>query len=130
MNFEREKNLSNRKRKRMRYARFQMLFKRNRKGPFDSLFNNNSLSDDLRPNEMFDYWSHLMINKPGELEAEMDSDPSILVYPVEVKEVESRTKSAAGPDGLSVYQINKISLRICAKLFPSFFYCHGFLRCC
>lgn len=48
-----QKQVSNRKLKRIRYTKMQRMYKRNRKKSFDTLYNNNSTSDMLTPDIVF-----------------------------------------------------------------------------
>lgn len=65
--------ISNSKLKRQRYARFQQLFKKNRKSAYDSLYNSNSVSDELEPDEVFNFWKHLLTHTSVQHEFSADS---------------------------------------------------------
>lgn len=129
---EAPKNMSNRKRKREDYIKIQRLYRKNRKSAFDSLYNSNSISEELSSDVGFSFWSHLLTktNTRDEQFMNMDNDlveedsPSFdsnrLIYPEEVRDVRTTGKTSAGLDGLSVYQTERISPRIRAKLFSLF----------
>lgn len=120
-------NLSNRKLKKQRYASFQKLYKKNRKAAYDSLQNNNSISDSLKSSTVFSFWQHLLTHKsvvdPHE-EALSSFDggfsPDLLVYPKEVTEVRATKKSSPGFDGLTVFETEAINIKVRAKLFSIF----------
>lgn len=53
------KVLSKRKMKRQRYARFQKLHSKTRKVAFETLYNNNSIDEELDPIAVFSFWNQL-----------------------------------------------------------------------
>lgn len=117
------KKLSNRKLKRIRYTKFQRFYKKNRKKAFDSLYGNNSTSDLLTSDIVFGYWKYLLTHKaindpvqPTFCNDPVEFDTDLLIYPDEVSDCNPKGKSAAGPDGLSIYDILKINNRVKSKL--------------
>lgn len=120
-------NLSNRKLKKQKYASFQNLYKKSRKADYDSLQNNNSISDTLSNSTVFSFWSHLLTHKsvadpPGDsVNPEVGSfDPNLLMYSKEVQEVRMTKKLSPGLDGLTVFETEAISVRVRAELFSIF----------
>lgn len=128
-----KKNISKRKQKRILYTKFQRLYNRNRKKAFDSLYNNNSISPELNEDTVFEYWKHLLthvsLTEPNPANLEQDRTPiefstDLLIYPEEVAACNPKGKSAAGLDGLSVYDTLRIPNRTKAKMFSLFLILH------
>lgn len=73
--------------------------------------------------------THVAINEPDPNEILFEETPvtfceDLLIYPGEVAKFEPRDRSAAGLDGLSVYDTRKINCRVKAKLFSLFLMLH------
>lgn len=123
--------LSNRKLRRIKYTKFQRFYKNNRKKAFDSLYGSNSTSNSLSSEKVFAYWQHLLtqvaVNDPvlpTVVDSPVEFDSSLLIYPNDVALCNPKGKSAAGPDGLSTYDIRKINNRIKSKIFSLFMLLH------
>lgn len=58
------------------------------------------------------------------LRANISFDPNLLVYQREIEGCQGKKQSAAGPDGLTVRDVNKISIRSKFKLFSLFLLLH------
>lgn len=130
---ESRRKVSNRKQRRIQYTKFQRLYKKNRKKAYDSIYNNNSISENLDSTVVFGYWedllTHITIKEPNlnnlqTTEAPVYFDESLLIYPEVVEKFNPRGKSSAVLDGLSVYDTLKINNRVKAKPFSLFLLLH------
>lgn len=98
----------------MKKVKFQALYKKNRKKSYDSLYNNNSLGNELTSDSVFAFWKHLLCHTsitepdPSKLvynEVPIHFEPDDLIYIEEIRATNPKNKSAAGLDGLTVYDI-------------------------
>lgn len=96
--------------KRIKYAKLQRMFAKNRKRAYDDQYNNNSISNSLDSNTVFEYCKHLLthtsISHPNSTSLHsnlpVEFVKELLIYPEEVTRCNPKGKSSAGPDGLSV----------------------------
>jgi hypothetical protein len=116
---------SNRKHRKHEYAEFQRLYKKSRKCAFERIFNKTSISPDLDCSTVFNFWLFTFTK------TNFDSVPFVppaflpvfdatkFITPEEVISHRLKYSTAAGPDGVSPALLNRIPVRVRAKLFTA-----------
>lgn len=121
---------SKRQMKKEQYALFQKQYRKNRSRAFQRIFNPVSCSDELRPESVFDFWSHFLTRSslncgdlPNNYVGDEDKANSIshltdFVSILEVRNTFLSVGTSAGLDGISVKDVKrKVPVRALAKLF-------------
>lgn len=123
--------ISRRRQKKEKYAEIQKLYKKNRQAAYREIFKNTAISEDLSSDQVFAFWTNLVtktdFSRPVISYDFMASPVDIndlpseigLMTPDEVRSSKLPHNSAYGPDGVTVNDLNKISIHSRCQLYST-----------